>query len=94
MTPLLSRPTLSVGLPTSKGGHRRPDAQGSDTPAIAAAAASLAADVVGGPPPIRVGLSPSRERPMGAPPRREYAAKQNARLEGRWRFPAAKAAGA
>ena len=94
MTPLLSRPTLSVVLPTSKGGHCRPDARRSDTPAIAAATASLTTEVIGGPPPIRVGPSPSRERPLGAPPRREYAAKQNAHLGGRWRFPVAKAAGA
>ena len=85
MTPLLSRPTLSVALPPQRGGHHPSHARGPDAPAIGAAAASLAADVFGAPPPIRVGPSPNRERPPGAPPRREYASKQDAHLEGRWR---------
>ena len=57
MTPLLSRPTLSVALPHSGRGHHRADARGSDAPAVAA---SLAADMVDGPPPIREGPSPRR----------------------------------
>ena len=47
------------GPPPSRRGHHRPDARGSDAPAVAAAA-SLAADMVGGPPPSREGPSPQQ----------------------------------